>query len=103
MRRLSGLLSFLLLATVLFALPSAATEGEEEPSPPTEEGAEQQATVDVEPAVPVTTPDAAEATPDWTYRYLIPTGIVIAAVIVLITTIQYFTAVVRKRYRIIDE
>jgi hypothetical protein len=57
----------------------------------------------VEPAVPVTTPNAAPATADWTYRYMTPTAIVIALLIILFTTVQYFTSVVRKRYRVLDE
>jgi hypothetical protein len=34
---------------------------------------------------------------------MIPTGIVLAVLVILITTIQYFTSVVRKRYRIVKE
>jgi hypothetical protein len=55
------------------------------------------------PAVPVTTPNAAPAKADWTYRYMIPTAIVLALLIILFTTVQYFTSVVRKRYRVVDE
>lgn len=55
------------------------------------------------PAVPVPEIPAEEIVPDWTYRYLIPTGLALAAVIILLTSIQYFTRVVRKRYRIVEE
>ena len=55
----------------------------------------------VEPAVPMTTPEPTESLPDWTYRYMIPTGIVLAVLVIVMTTIQYFTRVVRKRYRIV--
>jgi hypothetical protein len=55
------------------------------------------------PAVPVTTPNPAPAKADWTYRYMIPTAIVLALLIILFTTVQYFTSVVRKRYRVVDE
>jgi hypothetical protein len=34
---------------------------------------------------------------------MIPTALVLAGVIVLITAIRYFTDVVRKRYRIVEE
>lgn len=51
----------------------------------------------------MTTPSASEVSLDWTYRYLIPTGIVLAVLVIVITTIQYFTSVVRKRYRIVKE
>lgn len=55
------------------------------------------------PAVPVEAEQAEEATADWTYRYLVPTGLALAAIIILFTAIKYFTDVVRKRYRIVEE
>ena len=55
------------------------------------------------PAVPIPEIPAEEIVPDWTYRYLIPTGLALGAVIILLTSIQYFTSVVRKRYRIVEE
>ena len=61
------------------------------------------APVDFEPAVPVTTPDTIEPLPDWTYRYMVPTGIVLALLVAVITSVQYFTRVVRERYRIVEE
>jgi hypothetical protein len=54
------------------------------------------------PAVTVNGEEAAPAEVDWTYRYMIPTGLVIAVIIILVTAIKYFTDVVRKRYRIVD-
>lgn len=54
------------------------------------------------PAVPAG-PEEPSATPvDWTYRYIVPTGLALAAIIILITAIKYFTDVVRKRYRIVE-
>jgi hypothetical protein len=55
------------------------------------------------PAVQMDSGDEAPAQADWTYRYLIPTGLALAAIIVLVTAVKYFTDVVRKRYRIIEE
>lgn len=55
------------------------------------------------PAVPIEQEEEAPATPDWTYRYLIPTALVLAVLIVLVTSIRYFSDVVRKRYRVIEE
>ena len=55
------------------------------------------------PAVPIPEIPTEEIVPDWTYRYLIPTGLALGAVIILLTSIQYFTSVVRKRYRIVEE
>jgi hypothetical protein len=51
----------------------------------------------------MTTPEATDPLPDWTYRYMIPTGIVLAVLVIVMTTIQYFTRVVRRRYRIVKE
>jgi hypothetical protein len=59
-------------------------------------------TTHVEPAVPVQPPVESPTTPDWTYRYMIPTALLIAVVVVLMTSIRYFTNVVRKRYRIVE-
>lgn len=56
-----------------------------------------------EPAVPIEPPDETAALLDWTYRYLIPTALVLAVVLVVMTTVRYFTNVVRKRYRIVEE
>jgi len=55
------------------------------------------------PAVPVVVEEAEPELADWTYRYIVPTGLALAAIIVLVTAIKYFTDVVRKRYRIVDE
>lgn len=54
------------------------------------------------PAVPVEAEQPPPAEVDWTYRYMIPTGLVIAALIILVTAVKYFTDVVRKRYRIVE-
>ncbi|MDH3464183.1 MAG: hypothetical protein OEM32_11220 [Acidimicrobiia bacterium] len=83
-----------------FGLPLLATEesGETETPPDTTV-----VTTDIEPAVEVTLPPESTATADWTYRYLIPTGIGLAILVILVTSGQYFTSVVRKRYRIVEE
>lgn len=54
------------------------------------------------PAVDVGGEETVPPQADWTYRYMIPTGLALAAVIVLITAVKYFTDVVRKRYRIVE-
>lgn len=54
------------------------------------------------PAVPMEGEQEAAAEVDWTYRYLIPTGLALAAIIVLVTSVKYFTDVVRKRYRMVE-
>jgi len=40
---------------------------------------------------------------DWTYRYLIPTTVAIATLVVLGNIIQYFRQVTRKRYKVIEK
>ena len=57
--------------------------------------------VTIEPAVTMDTTPVAETNPDWTYRFFIPTLLVLAALVVIVTVIQYFTRVVRNRYRIV--
>jgi hypothetical protein len=98
----------LILATLFVALgaPSLlATDGDgaEVEQPAEETGDTTAVTTDIQPAVEVTAPPADEAATDWTYRYLIPTGIAIAILVILATSGQYFTNVVRKRYRMIEE
>ena len=53
------------------------------------------------PAVSVEVTEPPETQPDWTYRFFIPTLLVLAALVVIATVVQYFTRVVRKRYRVI--
>ncbi|MFQ5523608.1 MAG: hypothetical protein ACE5F5_08525 [Acidimicrobiia bacterium] len=56
----------------------------------------------MEPAVVVKPENKLEPTPEWTYRYLVPASLVIAAVVILLTAVRYFSDVVRKRYRIVE-
>lgn len=53
------------------------------------------------PAVSTEVTEPVETQPDWTYRFFIPTLLVIAAVVVIFTVVRYFTNVVRKRYRVV--
>ncbi len=55
------------------------------------------------PAVELVEEPAPEAQADWTYRYLIPTGLALAALVIVATSVKYFTDVVRRRYRIVEE
>src|SRR5690606_2864030 len=49
---------------------------------------------------PDTTPEEGDV--DWTYRYLIPTLLTLAAIVVIVTTVQYFLRVVRNRYKVVE-
>jgi len=105
MKRFSRVATLVVLITAhaaLMVIPALATDGTEEQTATTV-SEEPAPTSGIEPAVPVTTPEPTEPLPDWTYRYMIPTGIVLAVVVIVMTTIQYFTRVVRRRYRIVKE
>ncbi len=102
MKRFSRLAGLLVVTGAFLALMATPVFGTEETTT-TQVAEEPAVTSDVEPAVPVTTPEASEVPLDWTYRYLIPTGIVLAVLVIVVTTVQYFTSVVRKRYRIVKE
>ena len=102
MRRSGRLTAILLALGVLFVLGVAPAIGQED----TEEAGEAEVISEVEvgePAVVVAEDPPSEPIPDWTYRYLIPTTLVLTAVVVLLTSIRYFTNVVRKRYRVVEE
>lgn len=90
-------LVFFAISFFVLALPAL---GQEEGSTTTTSTAP---AANLTPAVPIEPPADAPAALDWTYRFLIPTGLVLAALVILITSIRYFTNVVRKRYRIIEE
>lgn len=90
-------LTVLVIALFLVALPVLA---QDEGSTTTSTSAP---AANLTPAVPIEPPADAPAAIDWTYRFLIPTGIVLAGLVILITSIRYFTNVVRKRYRIVEE
>ena len=101
-RRLAILLSIALIAMFSLMLPVLATEGEETPEPISEETPEPVSGGQT-PAVEVTTPPVDETQLDWTYRYMIPTALALGAIVIVVTAAQYFTSVVRKRYRIVEE
>lgn len=87
---------------MLLTVPVLAQD--EEPSPaPISEDAPVPISEEMEPAVPITIPDQSETQLDWTYRFMIPIGLVLAVVVIAVTSVQYFTSVVRKRYRIVEE
>ncbi len=89
-------LVFFALVFFVLALPALAQEG-------TTTTTSTAPAANLTPAVPIEPPADAPAVVDWTYRFLIPTGLALAGLVILITSIRYFTNVVRKRYRIIEE
>jgi hypothetical protein len=101
--RIAILLVLVGAQVALAVVPALATAGTEEPTSTTVGEEAPAPTSDIQPAVPVTTPSQTENLPDWTYRYMIPTGIVLAVLVIMVTAVQYFTRVVRRRYRIVKE
>lgn len=87
------------LMVVLAGLPATAQE-EGETTETTV--AEEQTEMPYTPAVQVEAESPLEPPPPWTSRYLIPTGLVLAAVAVFITVVQYFRRVVRNRYKVVE-
>ncbi len=103
MKALSRLAALLLVITALLTIAATALATDSPDETATTVAEEPAPTVDFEPAVPITTPTATEPLPDWTYRYMVPTAIALAVLVVVITCVQYFTRVVRRRYRIVEE
>jgi hypothetical protein len=64
--------------------------------------AEGETVVTKAPAVEVVDEAPAEELAPWTIRYLIPTSLVIAGVLVFVTVVQYFLKVVRTRYKTVE-
>lgn len=102
MKRIGRILAVvlaLLALLVLLALPAAAATE----NAPADATTTTVASSGIEPAVEVADETPAASQADWTYRYLVPTGLVLAVVVAIFTSIRYFTNVVRKRYRIVEE
>lgn len=92
--RLLPVLALLLAALVLAPASLAQEEG-----PVDEPGA----VIDVpEPAVRIVPESPAEVEAPWTFRYLVPTSLVIALLVVVGSIVAYFLKVVRTRYRLIQ-
>lgn len=54
------------------------------------------------PAITIVETPLSVEEPPWTTKYLVPTGLALAAVLVFVTAIQYFTKVVRTRYKVVE-
>ena len=55
------------------------------------------------PAVCVVDPAGGDAIePAWTTKFLVPTGLLIAAIAMLSTVVMYFVRVVRTRYKVVE-
>jgi hypothetical protein len=103
----TGRNSFLVILTVIliatFSLSVLAAEEGSDPEGGSGEVTSTTISSGLSPAVSIAPDEAAPAQADWTYRYMIPTALALAVLIIIITAIKYFTDVVRKRYRIVEE
>jgi len=96
--RVAALFVLLSASIALLVVPALAQDEE-----PISDDAPVPISEEMEPAVPITIPAESETKLDWTYRYMIPTGLALAVIVIAVTSVQYFTAVVRNRYRIVEE
>ncbi len=98
------LLTLVGLLVISAALPLAAAEDEpaaEDPAETTDD-AETVIQPGYEPAVIVEPAARDEVEPAWTTKFLVPTGLLIAAIAVLATVVMYFVRVVRTRYKVVE-
>lgn len=101
-RRLTALSLMILALFATTVLPATATEEPTDTTAATETTVASSGGSGAEPAVTVPVEAADTGPDDWTYRYLIPTLIALAVLVVIATTIQYFLQVVRKRYKVVE-
>ena len=72
----------------------------------TEEDETQQGTMSENlpvPAIVIEEPPEQIEDVAWTYRFLIPTTVAIATLVILGNVVQYFRQVTRKRYKVIEK
>jgi len=98
-RRLSAPLVFAGILVVFAALPAFGADDDEAATTDAEVISES----GLEPAVPIPDEPAVETVADWTYRYMIPATLVLVVVVIVLTSVRYFTNVVRNRYRTVEE
>ena len=55
------------------------------------------------PAIVIEEPPEQVEDVAWTYRFLIPTTVAIATLVILGNVIQYFRQVTRKRYKVVEK
>lgn len=95
-------LTLALLATVALsmALPGSATEDAPAATTTTVDPATAQP--GYEPAVVIAPAVDTPIDQAWTTKFLVPTGLVIAAIAMLATVVMYFVRVVRTRYKVVE-
>jgi hypothetical protein len=96
------LLTLVGLLVISAALPLAAAE--DAPADPAETADDAETLIQpaYEPAVVVQPAAGDEAEPAWTTKFLVPTGLLIAAIALSSTIVMYFVRVVRTRYKVVE-
>lgn len=97
-------LTLMIAALAAASLPAVGTEEPATDTTVTETTAapQQSGAGNVVPAVSIPPESSDQSIDDWTYRFLIPTLLALAVIVVIATTIQYFMRVVRKRYKVVE-
>ena len=95
------LLTIIGLLIMSAALPGVAAEDEPAPAE-TAEDAETLIQPGYQPAVVVEPAGGDDFEPAWTTKFLVPTGLLIAAIAMLSTVVMYFVRVVRTRYKVVE-
>lgn len=98
------LLTLVGILVISAALPLAAAEDEPAPADPAETATDAETVIQpaYDPAV-IVEPAANDAPePAWTTKFLVPTGLLIAAIALSSTVVMYFVRVVRTRYKVVE-
>lgn len=100
-------LTSLALISLLLLAPAVTALAAEDPAPEPETAQEESEDVEgiptgYEAAVPVEEAAPADAEQPWTTKFLVPTGLLIAAIAIFATVVMYFVRVVRSRYKVVE-
>lgn len=99
-------LTSLALIALLLLIPTGAALAAEDPAPEPETTQEESELEGIQPgyeaAVPVEEAAPADAEQPWTTKFLVPTGLLIAAIAIFATVVMYFVRVVRTRYKVVE-
>lgn len=98
----SAVLALFVLVLALSALPALASESGDGAATEESTTTTEVATFEYQPAVTLPPVAPAEVDHPWTTKFLVPTGLALAAIAVFVTVIQYFLRVVRSRYKVVE-
>ncbi len=99
-------LTSLALISLLLLVPAATSLAAEDPAPEPDTVQEESEVEGIptgyEAAVPIEEAAPADAEQPWTTKFLVPTGLLIAAIAIFATVVMYFVRVVRTRYKVVE-